>query len=353
MSDVLKVKVGLELDAIDSGKELNKEIEKIDLKPISVGLKLDKSKIDLSALDKLDFSDVKNRFRDIFEIDSSVIRNLRDSMNSIERVLNTDLNVKNIALFNQFSEALTNLGKSFNIDSKSLSQFEKVNSTLVEFNKLSKEAQKSLLGKTSTKQFTGNIDDISNEVDKKFGVSANQLAKSIEEGSRKLEKSFNDLANSQVKSATRYLDVQDGISQVIKKKWNDWTDLTTTTFTDGTHLGKLTSNVEGYLNKMEKQYKTVSDNIRKYSIELHKAMSEGELGSIAHYESIIKDFENLKKKMANDVEVSPFADKIISEFSRIDDLNKRIQDFSTSQYDIGVLEKQQKQYLEKIEVFAN
>ena len=353
MSDTLKVRVALELDAMESSRDLNKAIEKIDLQPISIGLKLDPNKIDLSALHKLDFSDIKNRFKDIFDIEGSVIKDLRESMNSIERILNTNISTITIAKFDQLAETLTDLGRAFNIDSKSLDRFEKVNSTLTEFNKLSKEAQSIFTSKASNKVFTGNLDDISNEVSKKFGVSSTQLAKSVEEGSRKLEESFNDLTKSQIKSATKYLDVQDGISEVVRKKWNDWTDLTETTFTDGTKLGKLTANVETYLNKMEKQYKSVSDNIRKYSVDLHKAMSEGDLGGIAHYESIIKDFKNLKKKMAEDIGDTPFADKLSSEFSKIDALNKKIQDFATSQYDNGVLEKQQKQYIEKIEAFAN
>jgi len=353
MSDVLKVRVALELDAMESSRDLNKAIEKIDLQPISIGLRLDPNKVDLSALHKLDFSDIRNRFEDIFDIDSSVIRDLRESMNSIERIINTKLSVKNIAMFDQLAESLTDLGRAFNIDTKSLDRFETLNSTLAEFNKLSKEAQNALISKNPTRKVVGNLDDISNEVDKKFGVSSSQLAKSIEKGSKELNESLGKMADAQIKSATKYLDVQDGISQVIRSKWNDWTDLTETIFTDGSKLGKLTANTETYLNKMEKQYKSVSDNIRKYSIDLHKAMSEGDLGGIAHYESIIKDFKNLKKKMVEDIGASPFADKLNSEFSRIDALNKKIQDFSTSQYDSGVLEKQQKQYIEKIETFAN
>ena len=353
MADALKIRVSLELDAMETANDLAKQINDLNIEPIKIGLKLDPNKIDLSALNNFDFSDIRNRFKDIFDIDSSVIRDLRESMNSIERIINTKLSVKNIAMFDQLAESLTDLGRAFNIDTKSLDRFETLNSTLKEFNKLSKEAQNALISKNPTRKVVGNLDDISNEVDKKFGVSSSQLAKSIEKGSKELNESLGKMADAQIKSATKYLDVQDGISQVIRSKWNDWTDLTETIFTDGSKLGKLTANTETYLNKMEKQYKSVSDNIRKYGIDLHKAMSEGDLGGIAHYESIIKDFKNLKKKMVEDIGASPFADKLNSEFSRIDALNKKIKDFSTSQYDGGVLEKQQKQYIEKIETFAN
>lgn len=353
MSDMLKIRVGLELDAMESGKDLNKDIEKIPVDDIKVGIKLDPKKVDLSAIDKIDFTEVKRKFQNAFSIEGTVLSDLKQSMESIERIINTRISSKNITLFNEFSNSLSNLGKSFNIDAKSLDQFNKLNDTLTQFNQLSKEAQNALIGNVKNRKFTGNVDDFSNEVKKKFGVSATQLANSIKEGSKVLNSSLEDVANSQIKSATKYLDVQDGISEVVKRKWNDWTDLTTTTFTDGTQLGKLNSNVDTYLNKMEKQYKSVSDNIRKYNIDLHKAISEGDLQSIAHYESMIKDFEALKKKMASDVGESPFADRLNSEFSRIDALNDRIKNFATSQYDSGVLEKQQKEYLSKIESFAD
>ncbi|MBP3930208.1 MAG: phage tail tape measure protein [Peptostreptococcaceae bacterium] len=353
MADTLSIRVSLELNAIEASRDLSNQINTMEIDPIKVGLKLDPNKIDLSALNKIDFSEIRNRFRDIFDIDGEVIRDLKESVNSIERILNTKLSVKNLALFDQFAESLTDLGRAFNIDSKSLSQFEKLNSTLTEFNKLSKEAQDALVSKKPSRKFTGNLDDFSNEVDKKFGVSSQNLAQSVKKGTEDLDKSLEDIGNSQIKSVTKYLDVQDGISEVVKKKWNDWTDLTTTTFTDGTQLGKLTSNVEGYLNKIENQYKSVSDNIRKYSIDLHKAISEGELGDIAHYESIIKDFENLKKKMITDVGNSPFADKLASEFSKIDSLNSKVKDLATSQYDRGVSEKEQKKYLKSVEEYAN
>lgn len=353
MADALKIRVSLELDAMETGNDLAKQINNLNIEPIKVGLKLDPNKVDLSALNKIDFSEIRNKFRDIFDIDGTVISDLKESVNSIERILNTKLSVKNLAMFDQFAESLSDLGKSFNIDSKSLSQFEKLNDTLTQFNALSKEAQDALIGKSSTRKVKGNIDEISNDVSKKFGVSSDQLAKSVEQGSKDLEKSFDKISESQIKSATKYLDVQDGISEVIRKKWNDWTDLTTTTFTDGTQLGKLTSNVEGYLNKMESQYKSVSDKIRKYSVDLHKAISEGELGDVAKYESIIKDFENLKKKMINDVSNSPFADKLASEFSKIDALNRKVQDVSIAQYDRKATEKEQNEYLKKVEDYAN
>ena len=353
MADALKIRVSLELDAMETANDLAKQINNLNIEPIKVGLKLDPNKVDLSALNKIDFSEIRNKFRDIFDIDGTVISDLKESVNSIERILNTKLSVKNLAMFDQFAESLSDLGKSFNIDSKSLSQFEKLNDTLTQFNALSKEAQDALIGKSSTRKVKGNIDEISNDVSKKFGVSSEQLAKSVEQGSKDLEKSFDKISESQIKSATKYLDVQDGISEVIRKKWNDWTDLTTTTFTDGTQLGKLTSNVEGYLNKMEGQYKSVSDKIRKYSVDLHKAISEGELGDVAKYESIIKDFENLKKKMINDVSNSPFADKLASEFSKIDALNRKVQDVSIAQYDRKATEKEQNEYLKKVEDYAN
>ena len=93
MADALKIRVSLELDSMEAGKELTSQINELDIKPIKIGLKLDPNKIDLSALDKIDFSEIRNRFRDIFDIDGTVIRDLKESANSIERILNTKLSV--------------------------------------------------------------------------------------------------------------------------------------------------------------------------------------------------------------------------------------------------------------------
>ena len=353
MADSLKIRVSLELDAMETGNDLAKQINNLNIEPIKVGLKLDPKKVDLSALNKVDFSEIKNRFSDIFEIDGAVIKDLKESMNSIERIINTNLSTLQVAKLDQLAESLSDLGRSFKIDANALNQFEKLNTTLTEFNKLSKEAQDALIGKNPSRKVVGNLDDISNEVSKKFGVSSQQLAQSIKEANEDLRKSFDNIAQSQIKSATKYLDVQDGIAEVVRKKWNDWTDLTETTFTDGTKLGKMTANVETYLNKIEKQYESVTKSIRENNVKLHKAMTEGDLVGIGYYESIIKDFESLKKKMVADVNNSPFADELNKEFSRIDNLNKRVQDFAISQYDSGVLEKKQKEYLNKIESFAD
>lgn len=353
MADALKIRVSLELDSMEAGKDLTSQINKLNIEPIQIGLKLDPNKVDLSALNKVDFTEVKRKFQNAFSIEGSIVSELKDTMSSIERIINTKVSTANIVKFQQLSEVLSTLGNSFNVDNKVFNQFEKINNTLTEFNKLSKEAQDALVKVKPNKKFTGTVDDFSNEVDKKFGVSSQQLKQSVEKGTKDLDASLDNIAKSQIKSVTKYLDVQDGISEVVKKKWNDWTDLSVTTFTDGTQLGKLTSNVEGYLNKIESQYKSVSDSIRKYSIDLHKAMSEGELGDIAYYESIIKDFEALKKKIVTDVGNSPFADKLASEFSKIDSLNSKVQELAISKYDRGLSEKEQNEYLKKVEDYAN
>ena len=353
MSDVLKIKVNLALNPIDATRDINKQIEKIAVDDIKVGLKLDKNKIDLSALNKLDLTEFKRKFKDAFSIEGTVVSDLKDTMSSVERIINARISTANVVKFQSLSKALTELGNSLSIDNKTLNQFEKINDTLTQFNALSKEAQKALLSKGTERKIQGNLDDFSNEVSKKFGVSSTQLAQSVKKGTEDLNTALRDVSKTQLKSATKYLDVQDGIAEVIKQKWNDWTDLTTTTFTDGTQLGKLTSNVEGYLNKIEKQYESVTDKIRKYSVDLHKAISEGEIGDIEAYKSIISDFETLKKKMVEDVGASPFANQLLAEFNRIVALSKKMQDLATSQYDRGVSEKEQKEYLAKVKQYAN
>ena len=353
MSDTLQIKVNLALNPLDATKDINKQIEKIAVDDIKVGLKLDKNKIDLSALNKLDLTEFKRKFKDAFSIEGTVVSDLKDTMSSVERIINARISTANVVKFQSLSKALTELGNSLSIDNKTLNQFEKINDTLTQFNALSKEAQKALLSKGTERKIQGNLDDFSNEVSKKFGVSSTQLAQSVKKGTEDLNTALRDVSKTQLKSATKYLDVQDGIAEVIKQKWNDWTDLTTTTFTDGTQLGKLTSNVEGYLNKIEKQYESVTDKIRKYSVDLHKAISEGEIGDIEAYKSIISDFETLKKKMVEDVGASPFAKQLLAEFNRIDALSKKMQDLATSQYDRGVSEKEQKEYLAKVKQYAN
>ena len=353
MSDVLKIKVNLALNPIDATRDINKQIEKIAVDDIKVGLKLDKNKIDLSALNKLDLTEFKRKFKDAFSIEGTVVSDLKDTMSSVERIINARISTANVVKFQSLSKALTELGNSLSIDNKTLNQFEKINDTLTQFNALSKEAQKALLSKGTERKIQGNLDDFSNEVSKKFGVSSTQLAQSVKKGTEDLNTALRDVSKTQLKSATKYLDVQDGIAEVIKQKWNDWTDLTTTTFTDGSQLGKLTSNVEGYLNKIEKQYESVTDKIRKYSVDLHKAISEGEIGDIEAYKSIISDFEALKKKMVEDVGASPFANQLLAEFNRVDALSKKMQDLATSQYDRGVTEKEQKEYLAKVKQYAN
>ncbi len=353
MADSLKIRVSLELNGYEAGNDLAKQINQLNIEPIKVGLKLDPNKVDLTALNQVNFTEVKRKFQDAFSIEGTVVSELKDTMSSIERIINARISTANIVKFQSLSSALSDLGKSFNVDTKVFSQFEKINDTLTQFNALSKEAQSALISVKPNKKFTGNVDDFSNEVAKKYGVSSKQLAQSVEKANTDLTNSFNDIANAQVKSATKYLDVQDGIVQVIKKKYNDWTDLTTTVFTDGTQLGKMTANVETYLNKMEKEYQSVTDKIRKYNIDLHKAISEGNVGDVAKYKSIIDDFEALKKKMVADVGNSPFADRLASEFSRIDALNRKVQDLAISQYDNGMLEKQQKKYLEEVQEYAD
>ena len=50
MADSLKIRVSLELDAMETGNDLAKQINKLNIEPIKVGLKLDPNKVDLSAL---------------------------------------------------------------------------------------------------------------------------------------------------------------------------------------------------------------------------------------------------------------------------------------------------------------
>ena len=79
MADVLGIKVRLQLDAMESDKDIRNQLEKIQLPPVKVNLEIGKI-LNKEELNKLDFSNIEEKFKDIFKIDERVIADIKATL---------------------------------------------------------------------------------------------------------------------------------------------------------------------------------------------------------------------------------------------------------------------------------
>ena len=337
MADVLGIKVRLQLDAMESDKDIRNQLEKIQLPPVKVNLEIGKI-LNKEELDKLDFSNIEEKFKDIFKIDERVIADIKATGEVLERVVNAKISSKTLANFKEMAHVLGDIGKSFELDNNVISRFDKLNDILKEFNGLSDNAQKALLKPIDSN--IGLTESLKRETQEAKYV-AMSAKNEIEDILSNMEWSMLDGDyKRKFNSLTRYLDSSEtGLKTVMKKQLDAFSVLTEQTFGDGTKVRNIAVDVESNLKKLEKAYETTVKGLTKSKVSLHKALDIGDIAKSTGLEMFVKEFEDTKKKMMQEAMNTPFAEELMEKFFAIDMKHFRIQDMEIGSYDKGVQDK--------------
>ena len=300
----LKIQVGFELDE-NVGSKLEKELAALsrakDFK-IDATIDLEKNKVEL-------------------------LEKLEKTLDKFNSTTNADVNK-----ISQIAKAFS----SITIDDAVVKNIDKIQKSLESFSKLSVDLQKRLANVSLFEGAESELKGVSMNM-KQFDEQVERVLFNIQKGIK-----------GSSEQLTGYVNAQTGTVEVLVEKLNDVFKVTKNIDASGNVIGKVTGNVDGYVNNITSIMKSNYDKLLKYEDQYYKAVLNQDRDMVDALDSVMEYYKyqqvQLKQALDNNG-LSEYAKDTVREIEQIYAMTQRISDVkNTNLFDDKALDDYVKKY---------
>lgn len=283
--DELKIQVGFTLDK-GFGADIQHQLDALsNAKDFKIKAEIDVKDAQIQSLEKLD--KVLERLSKTNQADLSKIK------------------------------SIGNVFSSLKIDDSVVNNIAKVEKTLMNFSKLSKDLQKKIANVDAFEGMENDVKGVTMKMDE-FDRQVQKTLKNIHSG-----------VKGSSESLTGYINSQSGTVKTLVEQLNDVYKVTKNIDGSGNVIGKVSGNVEGYVDKVGSLMKQNYTKLLQYQGDYYKAVANQDKDMVVGLEEVMDFYKYQQKLLSQSLDnngLKDFAKSRISEIEDIYNLNSKLSD---------------------------